>query len=238
MKSGDGGPIRFLFAGDLDLAASILGKEEGGAKLDKGFAARVSERFGDRVAIEVVFEPCPDLATLLAALQTTSSVSLPLVQRMRNEGFNVLVTSLGADLRLMQPEMGTGSARAIAYLEQLLDFIRVIKQEFGSHLMIMNASTVDPTNHVSNFSQVQLEPMYLTANRLNLALIKASIEEGISIIDVDRLLAERGAAEHVHGFLDYSEAACSVICDELIRIVEDYGFFDDRPLLMQLGVSG
>lgn len=236
-SSVDRGSVRFLVAGEGDLTATLLGKEAGGTKLESGFADRVAERFGDKVVTEVVFEPCPDLRTLLADLKSASP-ALPVVQRMRKEKFNVLVASLWADLHLPPDETTKGSARGVLFLEQLLELIRVIKQEFGCHIIFMNASTIDPANHVSRFSRLAVEPAYLTANRLNLALIRASIEEGISIIDVDRLIAEMGAADNVEGFLEYSVTGSDAICNELIRVVDDYGFFDDRPLLMQIGNSG
>lgn len=235
-SSGDRASVRFLVAGRGDVVASLMGKEAGGTKLEIGFAERLLERFGDRVATEVVFEPCPDLSTLLSDLKSASP-ALPVVQRMRKEHFDVLVTSLWADLSSPLHETASGSVRAAAFLQHLLDLIRTIKEEFGCHMIFMNASTIDPVNHVSNYSRVSVEPAFLTANRLNLALIRASVEEGISIVDVDRLIAELGAADNVEGFLDYSVAGSDAICNELIRVVDDYGFFDDRPLLMQIGNS-
>jgi hypothetical protein len=237
MNNGETKPIRFLVAGGRDLSASLLGRADGGPTLETGFAPRASERFGDRVKVEVIIEDSPDLGTLLAALKDASPMAPPVVQRLRTEKFDVFVASLAADLQVTQGAVRTGSARSVVFLEQLLELIRLIKQDFGCHLIFMNASTVDPARHVSNLSKVELEPASLAANRLNLALIRASIEEGISIIDVDRLIAELGAAQHVLGFLDYSAEACDAICNEFLRIVEDYGFFDDRPLLMQVGKS-
>jgi hypothetical protein len=68
-------------------------------------------------------------------------------------------------------------------------------------------------------------------------LIDVSHDEGISIIDVDRKIAEVGGDHAVTGAARYSEVGCLAIVDEIIRIVEDYGFLDDRALMEQIGAA-
>jgi hypothetical protein len=66
-------------------------------------------------------------------------------------------------------------------------------------------------------------------------LVGVSHDEGISIVDVDRLIAELGAAGNVDGPAAYGPEACARIAAEIVRIIDDYGFLDERPLLAQVG---
>ena len=74
--------------------------------------------------------------------------------------------------------------------------------------------------------------------QLNLAVMELSVLDGISVIDVDRIVAELGGREHVQEFLSYSPDARAAIRDELVRVLEEYGFFEPRPLLLQVGRRG
>ncbi len=82
------------------------------------------------------------------------------------------------------------------------------------------------------------EPISLRIQRLDLMVIGVSHEEGISIIDVDRKVAELGAGGNVVAPMVYGPAAAAAIIDETMRVVADYGFLDDRPLLAQVGAKG
>ena len=75
----------------------------------------------------------------------------------------------------------------------------------------------------------------LRLHKLGLALLELSIQEGISLIDVDRQLAELGAQRHVRAAGRYSEEAYQTIGREFVRVLEDIGFFENRPLIQQLG---
>ena len=99
-----------------------------------------------------------------------------------------------------------------------------------ARVLLMNDSTVVPRDRVS-----PQEPLSLDIARLNLAALELSVATGLSVIDVDRLIAELGGEPHVEDGLRYSAAARQVIVTELARVIEDYGFFDDRPLLEQIG---
>jgi hypothetical protein len=107
-------------------------------------------------------------------------------------------------------------------------------KEHDTRVIALNASTVHPGDAVSCYSGVGPTPG-LTAHAIDLALIGLSMDEGISVIDVDRVIAELGGDEHVLDACAYSVAACEAIRDELVEVLADYGFFEDRPLLEQHG---
>ncbi|MGH8873981.1 MAG: hypothetical protein ACRDVM_01840, partial [Acidimicrobiia bacterium] len=132
----------------------------------------------------------------------------------------------------------THSARVLDRQEYTRDMqaaIHLLKEHVGAHVIVFNASTVVPGVAISNYHGLDADAPPLKAHKVDLALMELSILEGISIVDVDRLLAEIGAGRHVLGLLDYSPEASDVICRELFRVIEDYGFFEERPLILQVG---
>jgi hypothetical protein len=118
--------------------------------------------------------------------------------------------------------------------ENLARLIRAVKARLGAHVLICNVSTVDPEDQVHNHHG-RPDTWALRAHKLNLALMELSAQEGISVIDVERLVAEHGASRHVLQAGRYSPQVNHAICQELLRVLEDIGFFEDRPLVMQVG---
>jgi hypothetical protein len=139
--------------------------------------------------------------------------------------------TMGADLVVLSliPEL-SGSQRN---LEGLLQLIRVVKEGIGAHVIVYNCSPLDPDDQRHNYHGVA-DTLSVAIHRLNLALMYASMEEGISILDVERLVAEVGASQ-VLGALRYADEAQRSIGQEFLRIVEDIGFFEERPLVLQVG---
>lgn len=112
--------------------------------------------------------------------------------------------------------------------------VQLLKEKTGAYIICYNCCDFDPSDRTTNYYQ-QEDPLSIHIQKLNLALIKLSMQEGISIIDVESVLAELGAGQHVMAALNYSSEACNAICQEFLRILIDVGFFENRPLLKQLG---
>lgn len=106
--------------------------------------------------------------------------------------------------------------------------------ESGGQIVAFNCFAFDPDDATRNYFGLQ-DTLALRAMKFNRALIDLSIEEGISIVDVDRILAELGGTSHATGAFQYSLQACDLICAELFRIMQDIGFFEHRPLIPQMG---
>ena len=119
--------------------------------------------------------------------------------------------------------------------EGLLRLIRAVKEELGSYIIVYNCSPLDPEDHTHNYHGLD-DTLSLRIRQLHLALIGLSLEEGISIVDVERIAAEFGE-ESVPSALTYSDQANAAICKEFVRILADIGFFEARPLMMQIGRS-
>jgi hypothetical protein len=118
--------------------------------------------------------------------------------------------------------------------ENLARLIRGVKERLDAHVLICNVSTVDPQDQVHNYHG-RPDTWALRAHKFNLALMELSVQEGISVIDVERLVAEHGASRHVLQAGCYSPQVNQAICQELLRVLEDIGFFEERPLVMQVG---
>lgn len=109
-----------------------------------------------------------------------------------------------------------------------------IKEQTAAHIIVFNCFAFDPDDRTRSYFGIP-DTHALRALKFNLALIDISTEQGISIVDVDRVLAELGGACHVTAAFRYSPQACESIRDEFLRVLQDIGFFEHRPLVMQLG---
>ena len=130
-----------------------------------------------------------------------------------------------------------GTLSAEASKQQLLEVVGTIKGELDAHVIVYNCSTVDPADQTYNYHGVG-ETIPLRVQQLNRIIIEISVKEGISIIDADRVLAELGARDNVPSALEYSAEACKALCEETLRVLADVGFFEKRPLIMQMGYQG
>jgi hypothetical protein len=112
--------------------------------------------------------------------------------------------------------------------------INAVRERLDAHVVVFNCSSIDPENHIYNYHGRE-DDLSLRIHKFGLALIELSIQEGISVIDVDRQIAEMGCHRHVVSACHYSEEAYEAIGREFVRVLEDIGFFENRPLVMQIG---
>lgn len=131
----------------------------------------------------------------------------------------------------------TGPISVQQFKENFVRLIRAVKEQLHAHVIVYNCSSVDPDDHTHNYHGLE-DTLAVRVQRFNLALLKISGLEGISIIDVDRLIAELGGEKHVAKAFNYSTEACQAICQEFMRVLEDIGFFEDRFLVPQVGKKG
>jgi hypothetical protein len=225
VKMGGKPRLRVFLKGGADLASSLLPVEYG----PSACLPELVRQTHDGYDAEVLHEPCGPCHALLVELEAA----------VKNRGAedaggaptglvaaspDVVVFSIAADI-------GTG---ADVFQAAMRKVIRIVKDELGSHVIIYNGSSVVPSERVSNYHRVSVSPS-LQVHRLNLAVLELSVLEGISVIDVDRIIAELGANDHVFGLLEYSAEACRALSREFLRVLDDYGFFEPRPLLVQMG---
>ncbi|MGI9611188.1 MAG: hypothetical protein ACR2NL_12920 [Acidimicrobiia bacterium] len=224
IKTGGKAVLRLVAFKSPDINASLFSEQNGGSCLEAGFAENVHESHQGKIRIDVTSQPALRSDQLMDALV---GGDIDLGEASSEEAADLVVFSVQPDSVDMENDPDT-------FRENLRTAIRHVKEHSGAHIIVLNASNIDPEELTFNYSRVDVT-LPERIRRLNLALVNLSIDEGISIIDVDRIVAQLGAANHVNGVVDYSCEASQVIGDEFLRIVEDIGFFEERPLLMQRG---
>jgi predicted enzyme involved in methoxymalonyl-ACP biosynthesis len=224
------GPVDVFVKAGADVRDAVLSRSDGGAKLDRGLRERVSDAH-PHLEVRVTVEPSAGFAPLRAELEDGSS-------SLFEANPDIVVLSIADDVAAL-PSRAVSAEEAVQRVRaDLVAIIDLIKSRIGAHILVAGVSTVDPADETFNFQGLAQEPVSLRAHRLDLMLVGVSHDEGISIIDVDRLVAEIGAATAVTAAMEYSARGCDAIATEIVSILEDYGFFDDRPLLAQVGAKG
>jgi hypothetical protein len=130
-----------------------------------------------------------------------------------------------------------GQLSAARSQENLRRLIAAVKERLDAHVLVFNCSSIDPDDNVHNYHGRE-DTTALHIHRLNLALMELSCQEGISIIDVERLISEMGGERHVVAPCRYSDEAYEAVGQEFLRVLADIGFFEPRPLIMQIGQRG
>lgn len=213
-KWGGGTHLKVLLAGGPGLADAVRGAGDGGRKLGRGLAARVGDAHPG-TTVEISELPYHGAGALAAALRSGGDLA-----------------ASPPDILLLAPDPDHDDD-ADQFELHLVDAVKSLRQQADARVIALNCCTVDPLDSMSRYDGSP-DTTALLLHRLDLKLIELSLAEGISIVDVDRIIADLGAAEHVRGVLDYSPAACEAICDELYAVIDDYGFFEHRPLVVQV----
>ena len=220
VKVGGKATLDVLVQASNDILDCLVSLDEGGLKLERGLVARVHE--------------CTQGSTTVRLRHASADTSERLLVEVRADpalltDADIVVLSVASDVT----PNGTGEEAARRFEESMEELTRLAKDR-GAHVIVFNASSFDPTDTTSCYSGVDDTPA-LFVQHLNCALIRLSMLDGISIIDTDRIISEIGGRSHVEKLLSYSPHACDLLCRELVRVLDDYGFFQDRPLLAQVG---
>ncbi len=220
--------LKIFVKADPGVADAVASRSDGGSKLAKGVKELVADQYP--VAIDLVYEQSSGFANLRSELEQGTS-------RLIADAPEVVVLSIADDIRGLNSR-GANAEEAVRAVEaDLVAVVELIKEKVGAHILVANASTLDPGGEVMNYHGLDEDPVSLRAHRLDHMLVGVSHDEGISIIDVDRKIAELGGHRGVAAALTYTESGCEIIAAEIVRVLEDYGFFDERPLLAQVGAK-
>lgn len=226
--------IRVLALGDGLLRDALLSRRDGGQHLDRGLAEVVAEGFGG-CTVDTRYERCHGVGGLRSALQNSASTDAFGIDETAPD---VVVVNVADDV-IGLPERASDPGQAmLSFREDLIAVIDEIKERAGAHVLLCNVSTFDPSDNTSNFSGRDPEPFPMRAHRVDLALLNISHLLGVSLIDVDRLTAEAGCETVVPASCELSPAGSALLRDETARVLADYGFFDARPLVAQVGNRG
>lgn len=135
-------------------------------------------------------------------------------------------------VRSVTPDIGEPGEVA-GHRSDLVELIRRAK-DWGATMVLLNACTFDPDDLVHTYHGTD-ETFAERVHRFDQALIHLSVSEGISIVDIDHVVAVMGAAGRLDGRLGYPDEALEEGAEDLVRVMEEIGFFEQRPLLEQAG---
>jgi hypothetical protein len=99
-----------------------------------------------------------------------------------------------------------------------------IQGSTGAHVLIYNVSATVPGDLVHCHQGFE-DVLATRIRRFNLGLIELSQQLGVSIVDVDALLAGAGAARLKIGPFHLTAEGCRLVAQEVVRILEDLGCF-------------
>lgn len=211
------------------LADCVLGRAEGGEMLDVGLAGRLHD-INPAVEARATVVSSDGLGSLRQQLEGGSA---PLIESRPD----LVVLSLAGEVGRFKA--GNDPDRVVDEIRSdLVACIQLVKERSGARILVANLSTLDPDDPVYAYNERDSDPFVLVAHRLNLMLLGVSHDEGVSLIDIDRKIAEVGGGISVTAAARYNDVGCDTIASEMVRIIEDYGFLDDRPLMDQVGARG
>lgn len=112
--------------------------------------------------------------------------------------------------------------QSIANFRHIIDKIRLRTE---APILIYNVSPVVPGETVHCLQGLG-ETYSTRIRRFNLALAELSEETGVSIIDVDTLLARAGADRLKLGAIHLTPEAYELLAEEVVRVLEDLNIFE------------
>ncbi len=118
-------------------------------------------------------------------------------------------------VRLDQPT----AEDAMARLERIVERIR---ESTEAPILVYNLSTVLPGETIHSYVGFE-DAASIRIRRFNLALIDLSARTGVSIVDVDTVLARAGAEHLKLGVYHLTAAGYRLVAEEVVRILEDVG---------------
>jgi len=172
-----------------------------------------------------VFET--DADAILLSIQPDLMVSL---LRSKRDGYLLMPSgwsAWGQDERSwiranFDPVPRLDAGQSMRNFEQIVARIRA---RTTAPILIYNLSSVVPGEQVH--SHLGMEDSVSTLiRRFNLGLIELSQKTGISVIDVDAILARAGADRLKLDAVHLTAEGCRLVADEVVSVLEDLGLFE------------
>lgn len=182
-------------------------------------ASQFSRAVIDAKSDVIVLSAQPDIAT-------TS------IKRHKGEGFLFYPAenkSWGeADKQWLKTEFeSVGSLDVSASMANFTAIIAEIRSKSEAPILIYNMSPVTPGEAIHCYQG--MDDSYSTRIRkFNVGLIELSEQTGVSLIDVDLLLARKGTDELKLDTLHLKPAAYRIIAEEVVRVLDDLGVLDEE----------
>lgn len=115
-----------------------------------------------------------------------------------------------------------------ASLAQLTRICQEIRSRLQSQILVCNLSAVVPGDQVHCHEGLD-EILSTRIRRFNLALVELSQRLGVSVVDVDALVARAGADRLKIDPIHLTAEGYRLVALEVTRILQDLGCFDETP---------
>ncbi|MBB2201002.1 SGNH/GDSL hydrolase family protein [Gluconacetobacter tumulisoli] len=150
--------------------------------------------------------------------------------RHRTEGYFLYpadaATWTDADRRWLRSEFApTGFLTVEQSMENFTKIIEKLRQERDVPILIHNLSSVIPGDGVHCYLGLD-ETFSTRVRRFNLALVELSEATGISIVDVDTIIARHGADRMKLDTFHLTPEGYRRVAEEAVRVLADLGVFD------------
>lgn len=118
------------------------------------------------------------------------------------------------------PPLGVDEA-----LANLAGIVGRLRERSEAPILIYNLSAVAPGEAVHIYQGLD-ETLSTRIRRFNLGLVELSADTGVSIIDVDRIVAQGGADRLKLDVVHLSADGCRRVAEEVVRVLDDLGVLE------------
>jgi hypothetical protein len=113
---------------------------------------------------------------------------------------------------------------AAASMRNLAAIVARVRKRRDVPILVYNVSSVVPGDQVHCYQGLD-ETFSTRVRRFNLALIELSHQTGISVIDVDAVVARAGADRAKLDPVHLTAEGCRLVAEEVVRVLEELGCF-------------
>ena len=113
-------------------------------------------------------------------------------------------------------------AQSMGNFTRIVERIRAYTQ---APILIYNLSSAVPGEQIHDYRGME-DSLSIRIRQFNLGLIELSQKTGISVIDVDAILARAGADRLKLDAFHLTAEGCRLVAGEVVRVLEDFGLFD------------
>jgi hypothetical protein len=196
-----------------DAPADLVGRSAllGAHKAETQFSAAIFNADADVIVLSIM----PDVVTRL--------------MRHRNLGYlfyphEMETWSVDERAWLRDEFVEIDKLDATASMSNHMRIVERIRERSDAPILIYNVSTVIPGEMIHCFQGLD-DSLSTSMRRFNLALIELSQATGVSIIDVDTLVAQAGADRLKLDAFHLSAEGYRLIAEEVVRVLDDLGLF-------------
>ena len=130
-----------------------------------------------------------------------------------------------ADREWLRDEFAFSEALDVgASMRNLATIVARVRERRDVPILVYNVSSVVPGDQVHCYQGLD-ETFSTRVRRFNLGLIELSRETGISVIDVDAVVARAGADRAKLDPVHLTAEGCRLVAEEVVRVLEDLGCF-------------